>query len=274
MSAEQIKNEYELSKKYELDTFTFHDVTLVELSAENVAKVEAMICTDSKYRILDIQDPEKSPYWIIELGKHLGYNKDKKRELNFNTVVEKVVELIDNENGTHLTGDCSPENKKENARGQMANRITTHQHEILSYLLNPTDSKIDLIKELSSPTDPPLNRRSHLSFASKFCHYACFYIFKNEKAQDNFSIYDKFVLEALPYYLNYYGDEIVLKKNGNSHYEYKDFQKAVDAVIKASRSQISRNGFDHLLWYYFKGDRLKKEKSLKKNQNNCLLDKL
>ena len=49
---------------------------------------------------------------------------------------------------------------------------------------------------------------------------------------------------------------------------YKTFQAAIDKVIERSGANISRNGFDHLLWYYFKGDRLKKEKSLKKYQNN------
>ena len=58
------------------------------------------------------------------------------------------------------------------------------------------------------------------------------------------------------------------KENGNSHYKFSDFQKVVDEIIKASDSKISRNGFDHLLWYYFKGDRLKKEKALKKRHND------
>lgn len=32
--------------------------------------------------------------------------------------------------------------------------------------------------------------------------------------------------------------------------DYDDYRKAVDAIRNASRTEISRNGFDHLLWYY------------------------
>ena len=35
--------------------------------------------------------------------------------------------------------------------------------------------------------------------------------------------------------------------------EYGDYRKAIDAIRTASGVEISRNGFDHLLWYYHKG---------------------
>ena len=35
--------------------------------------------------------------------------------------------------------------------------------------------------------------------------------------------------------------------------DYKDYRLAVDSIRKASGIEISRNGFDHLLWYYHKG---------------------
>ena len=34
---------------------------------------------------------------------------------------------------------------------------------------------------------------------------------------------------------------------------YIAYQNAVDAVIENAKNQISRNGFDHLVWYYYKG---------------------
>ena len=34
--------------------------------------------------------------------------------------------------------------------------------------------------------------------------------------------------------------------------DYKGYSEAIDAIIQASGSKISRNGFDHLVWYYFK----------------------
>ena len=283
MSAEQINYEYEQSKEYELDTFAFSGVTLVELSTKNVAKVEAMIRTDSKYRLSlgnDYEDKEYSPYWIEQLGKLL---REESADCCYEKVICKIVDLLDKENGTHLTADLT-EDKKTDASKVMKKRILelkNRKKDILKFLENPSvffnKTDLDLIEILSAPTKEINNEkpRRHLSFASKFCHYTCFHIFKDQKARDNFSIYDKFVLEALPYYLKYYKEngkidnEIVLKKeNGNSHYKFSDFQKVVDEIIKASDSKISRNGFDHLLWYYFKGDRLKKEKALKKRHND------
>ena len=54
-------------------------------------------------------------------------------------------------------------------------------------------------------------------------------------------------------------------KNVLDKIDYKLYQSVVDAVIKASESDISRNGFDHLLWYYFKG---KNEKEIEEIYNS------
>ena len=35
--------------------------------------------------------------------------------------------------------------------------------------------------------------------------------------------------------------------------KYDEYQKAVDDIIRVSNSNVRRNGFDHLLWYYHKG---------------------
>lgn len=35
--------------------------------------------------------------------------------------------------------------------------------------------------------------------------------------------------------------------------DYNDYRTAVDKVREASGIEISRNDFDHLLWYYHKG---------------------
>ena len=267
MSEKQIRDEYNRSKDYELTEIKTKDGehTLVDLTFENVAKVEAMIRTDSNYRITDLNDKEQSPYWIIEMGKHLTGDKDKIREPDFDEVIKNVVEKLDKENGTRLTTDCSKENSENNARKVMEKRIKKYKNDILSYLKEPNNCKIDFIRILSEQTPDPLNGRCHRSFASKFCHYACFYIFNGDACQDKFSIYDKFILEALPHYMKLYGiNDIKI----NEFNYYKTFQAAIDKVIEKSGANISRNGFDHLLWYYFKGDRLKKEKSLKKYQNN------
>lgn len=35
--------------------------------------------------------------------------------------------------------------------------------------------------------------------------------------------------------------------------DYKQYRKAVDKIRELCGIEISRNGFDHLLWYYHKG---------------------
>lgn len=35
--------------------------------------------------------------------------------------------------------------------------------------------------------------------------------------------------------------------------DYKQYRNAVDMIRNATDEKISRNGFDHLLWYYHKG---------------------
>lgn len=44
-----LKEEQELKNKYLLDVENFNNVQIVKLTIDNVAKVEAMITTDSKY---------------------------------------------------------------------------------------------------------------------------------------------------------------------------------------------------------------------------------
>ena len=235
----KIQEEYELSKGYELSEIIVGEEKLVELTQENVAKVEAMIRTDSNYRI-DKQDEKKSPYWIIEMGKFLkGKSCDQKLK---EEIIRKVVELLDKENSTHLNAD-------KTGRDFMKEKITgcIEDGTLLKYLRERDFKLIDI---LSERTKQGKGGRRNVSFASKFCHFSCFYIFKGEEAQDNFSIYDGVVAKALPKYLAYYklNDKFQIKDK-----DYEGYSKAIDAIIEASGSKISRNGFDHLIWYYFKG---------------------
>ena len=250
MSAEQINNEYELSKKYDPKLETIEGTNLVSLTPENVAIVEAMIRFDTRYRQDD--SDKYFPYWLDKMGKYL---KGEIKEPDFETIVENAVNKIDTENSTHLNADGV-------GRKWMENQIRTlkEQEKLLVYLKEPKH-KFDLIKTLSARTKQGKGGRCNISFASKFCHYACFYIFKGDDAQDNFSIYDSVVAKVLPYYLNHYRKQIKLKKEyDSSSKDYEAYSKAIDAVIKASGSQISRYGFDHLLWYYFKNKELPKYK--------------
>ena len=63
---------------------------------------------------------------------------------------------------------------------------------------------------------------------------------------DNYPIYDSVISESLPLYLEYYD---LGKRNLKDYVEYR---QAIDDVIDAAGGGISRNGLDHLMWYFFK----------------------
>ena len=52
--------------------------------------------------------------------------------------------------------------------------------------------------KIASKTSKESGARANPSFASKFCHYACMYLFEDRKEQDNFSIYDGILCKVLP----------------------------------------------------------------------------
>lgn len=120
--------------------------------------------------------------------------------------------------------------------------------ELVECLKDPNHDDMKLIREISRITSAQQRARTNPSFASKFCHYACFYVFEGTEYQDNYSIYDGILKAVLPMYLGYFRIEQEYDLS-----DYRDYRMAVDAIREASGIEISRNGFDHLLWYYHKG---------------------
>ena len=56
--------------------------------------------------------------------------------------------------------------------------------------------------------------------------------------------------KALPKYFDYFG---LAKPSLRGLENYQVFCRCVDEIIAHADEPISRNGFDHLVWYYFKG---------------------
>lgn len=270
------------------------DSETVKISIENVAKVEAMISYDSKYyrsgNELSAPDDKwikefknvftpmadykgyrgSSAFWLkrisdfyysgptYELFADISSNPDYFRFLIFNAVC-----AIDSENSTHLNADTV-------GREQLTDRIVLHQSDLISLLKDTSD--YPLIEILSKSTDPqgktykksgkdvPFSPRNNFSFATKFCHYACFFLFEDHECEnrDLYSIYDNVVVTALK---EQYGFVDITETTDPVNFcyarKYKHYQQKVDEI---RNGQVSRNGFDHLMWYYYKG----KEKSLNK----------
>ncbi len=249
-----IQKELVLAKSKMIEEVIFRDKTLAKLTRDNVAIVEAMIRNDSAYihstdvnaaptynRKGEIKYGGSSAYWMTQLKTAvLGDGSDS--VYSFEDIIKGAVESVDRENSTHLNADkCG--------RQEITQRLYSFDSaELVECLKDPDHDDMKLIREISRITSAQQRARTNPSFASKFCHYACFYVFEGTEYQDNYSIYDGILKAVLPMYLGYFRIEQEYDLS-----DYRDYRMAVDAIRKASGIEISRNGFDHLLWYYHKG---------------------
>ena len=246
---------------------------IVKLTTDNIARVEAMIMTDSGYaKSGDINAcptfkkngieyySGSTAYWMTELKKAL----ESENKSNLRNIINHAVIAVDKENSTHINSDGV-------GRKQLTDRIMIRAQSLKKILSN-IDSGLKFIEEVAEITtgvDEEHNARTNLSFASKFAHYACFYLFeKDDPRRDNFSIYDNVLNKALPIYIKKYN------LDGYDPDSYSSYYKCIGEIIKSSGEDLSRNGFDHLIWYYYKARldsiKFKKEKisSILKNKEN------
>lgn len=235
-----IQEEEIRSRKFDIEM----ENGLVRLTPRNVAVAEAMIRVDSKYA--KSWNPSERPsnsypgstaFWMTELRNYLF----DRSEYSKKDILREGIAAIDRENSTHLNSDHV-------GRAVIRARLMDLTNsELIRYLRHPKETGYKLIELIAERTTEEKGGRTNLSFASKFCHYACFYLFIGEAEQDNYSIYDNVVKKALPRYLEAYG----LPEYNLSAYE--GYQAAIDAIREHDNYSISRNGLDHLIWYSSKG---------------------
>lgn len=259
-----IKEEELAAKEYELETeeITYKNTKtkIVKLTRQNVAKVEAMISTDSDYKnswdkqrkIVYKKDGTvkyigSSHYWLSQLKEIICENKEiSSNGFKYEEIIKNTIIAIDNENSTHLNSDKIGRNAVKNTI------LGIQKYELKEYLKAPSD-EYKLINIIQKPQT--YKEKNHLSFASKFCHYACLCLFSNTEYEDNYSIYDSVLKSALPKYIKRYLNKEIneneIENNYNKYIKYID--EIRDAAEKMYGKRISRNGFDHLLWYYHKG---------------------
>lgn len=247
-----IQTERDGMKKYMIDTCMYENMTLVVLSFENACKVEAMIKNDSKYgRASDENAGPEHPYrgstayWFNRMKPLLADSSIPSDDEKWKEAVKEVVCSIDRENSTHLNADGV-------GRDEITKRIVSNKHDLIEMLKDKNNLELfNLIQKETTPKDDEHHSRINTSFASKFCHYACMYLFEDQPEQDNYSIYDNVIREVLPLYALKYGVTV-----GNLR-DYVEYSRVIDAirstVSKETGYELSRNGFDHLLWYFHKG---------------------
>ena len=241
-SKTKIQEEKELSLQYELSRYTkktdLEEFTIVELTVENVACVEFMIRNNSRYAG---QNNKSTTIWLKKFANAL---KGENTQEDYRKIVFEVVSGIDRTNSTHINADGV-------GREELTERIVKIDKNLLfEYLKSPEKDNYKLIEILSKktnpdPANPNMHARRNYSFATKFCHDTAFYLFEDEVEQDNFSKYDNVVAQNIGKYAKCYE----IEKPNDISYNYKSFITLVDAIIKKSGKKISRNGFDHLLWY-------------------------
>lgn len=313
MEKSEIENEEIESRKYKIKK---GNDKLAEITLDNVAKIEAMIITDSRYEFDEEEfggkkDGYDSSYtfWINELKENFkgkGPNDSKKieikgKEYRYKDVISEIINAIDRSNSTHL-------NAYGNGREEIANRLCSdpcNSYKKLIELLKNKDKKYELIEIISEEivdkdkkTKKGENiKRMNFSFATKFCHYMSFVLFKDEDKEyrDGYSIYDNILAKTVPAYAKKYklnlnkDSKLGLNFNKNKNnfdldwrkYKgknndvkklvnfYDGYQKLIDKIRKEAvkehgSKEVSRNGFDYLLWYYYKGRQDEIEKYLKK----------
>lgn len=215
-----------------------------KLTKRNIALNEAYINNDSDYIIQETNSPGTSCYYFLNLKEQLELKSVSRS--NYREIVYGTVTAVDNENSTHLNADRI-------GRDVITDRICSIKRPLLiKYLKYPKETDYKLFRILAKKTNEEKGGRTNPSFASKFCHYACIYMFPNTRFEDNYSIWDLIVRKSIPYYAKYY--KVPCPKNFiyKTAQDYIKYQKIIDEIIKKSKSNISRYAFDHLLWYYFK----------------------
>lgn len=203
---------------------------LLDITPDNVARAEAMIRSDSRY------NQNKVGTSILKLRPLISHNRLSSTQ-GLDLIFKEIVSAINISNSTRMSH--------------------TEEDMIVSFLMENHDSLIErlykrdfcLICELVK-----CSPRKNYAFATKFCHYMCFNLFVGRKQQDNYSIYDNVVAGVLGEYAAEYGIynnkmEPYTVKDFNTYKKYAIYSEVIDKIILSLGAKVSRNGFDHLLWY-------------------------
>ena len=230
-------------------SLTFDGYGFLDFTQENIDLIETCISVDSRYRrAFDVNHPEGSAWYIKN-----------RLDLDNEESVKELCLLIDRENSTHLESSGTNKGDDKGAT-KMAERIVGTE-DIEKKLERGDLSLVDHLARACEGMYKP-------SFASKFCTYVSRY----KWGLDNYSIYDSVLQNTIPYYAwNYLGERYVATKKSTISIErgrtgsedekiscYEDYHALIGRIIEriniVKGLEVNRETFDHMLWYYYKGD--------------------
>lgn len=243
---------------------------VLALTAENVDRINFIIDNDSNFRLFSDMDNLKS------VGRYVADRKET-TPWSVDEILHIVTE-IDKQNSTHqdsigVKKDADNPTAKNNGGRQKTAEYIYNISGLYERLKNGDASLVNDIAKSLYKSDG--GGRYTFSFASKFCTYVSQALYNS----DEYFVYDKVVSDILPYYAWAYLEKDcyfgrtkskiskvfgIDDKNG----DYESYRKLIDAIRYRNEELtgylISRKNFDHLLWYYFKGDRDLKDDKTKK----------
>ena len=222
------------------------------LTEKNVKLINFIMKNDSNYRI---DNDENNMLSTANLVKQYKNNPSRNN-------LKQIIKAIDKQNSTHLSASGT---KKGNNTG------IDNTTDYIFYKIGIDNLSKQIYEGNSLLVDDiatnSIANRYIISFASKFCTYMSRYMFDDDK----FSIYDGIMASILPYYYFKYvnnEEKITINNNKIKIKGYQWYRTIIDNIIKGTLEKekylISREDLDHLLWYYYKGD-----KNIKKGKELC-----
>lgn len=223
---------------------------------------EKIIANDKKYKY--------SSTHYIKIFKYL-YDNKKTTELRkyYTDLIYIILRKINSENRTRVSlkeiDTISDEIFKKFGKDKINAFVKALKYPCKN--VESSEQEYELIKIISDKYEnDDKTGKNNFSLATKFCHFFSFYLFNEGKYRDGFSIYDRVVKENLKYYYDYYvktkKPAASIKKpydadKKNNEYTlvdiYKNYQSNIDEILSSLDDKISRNGFDHIVWYTNKG---------------------
>lgn len=248
--------------------FDFDANGVLALTEDNIVRINFIIDNDSNYRLSsDIENTETVTRYVADRRDTLPWSKDE--------LLHIIIE-IDRQNSTHQ--DSIGVKKDDSASKNNGGREKTAEyiyniHNLYARLEAGDPSLVnDIAKALYKEEG---GGRYTFSFASKFCTYVSQALYDSDK----YCIYDRVVSDVLPYYAwAYLGDDSYFARSkskisrmfgiDDNNGDYAAYRLLIDKIRKRNEELtgylISRKDFDHLLWYYFKGDYDQKDKETKR----------